>query len=370
MVVVNYLRLKEGIISASDRFFKETLEVLEPSYLQADEPWSGSGMSGPLDRWESLRRPVAEAVNNSGSFLDIGCANGYLLESLIDWLSVRNIAIVPYGLDLSEALVQKAQERLPEYLNNFFVGNSLNWEPPHYFDWVRTELVYVPARLERAYLLRLLSEVVKASSGTLLVCNYVEGHPDPHSTVINGAGATANLRDRLQELGFHHLNHYEGFDSKKGRRSLICTLQIPASGVSPIPAHWTHALRHKILRSHQDIDEMDYPGDNSPQSLHLGVFRSSELKGIVSLLDEGSQEILRLRGMAIDEDVQGQGLGRELMDRVRDFLDHNSLREVWCNARTPAIRFYEREGFCVIGDEFEIPGIGPHYKMKWKGKRS
>jgi hypothetical protein len=37
---------------------------------------------------------------------------------------------------------------------------------------------------------------------------------------------------------------------------------------------------------------------------------------------------------------------------------------VWCNARTPAVGFYEKLGFSTIGEEFELPPIGPHYLME------
>ena len=36
---------------------------------------------------------------------------------------------------------------------------------------------------------------------------------------------------------------------------------------------------------------------------------------------------------------------------------------VWCNARTPARGFYERYGFVAEGEEFELPDIGPHFRM-------
>ncbi len=36
---------------------------------------------------------------------------------------------------------------------------------------------------------------------------------------------------------------------------------------------------------------------------------------------------------------------------------------MWCNARSGARTFYERAGFCVEGEEFEIAGIGPHFLM-------
>jgi hypothetical protein len=37
---------------------------------------------------------------------------------------------------------------------------------------------------------------------------------------------------------------------------------------------------------------------------------------------------------------------------------------VWCNARTPAVRFYECAGFSVASDVFELPRIGLHVMME------
>ena len=78
--------------------------IIEEAYLPHAEPWRGSGFSGPRERWELLRRPIAEAIDRSGSFLDIGCANGYLLSCLMEWTEERGIAIDPHGLDMSEPL--------------------------------------------------------------------------------------------------------------------------------------------------------------------------------------------------------------------------------------------------------------------------
>jgi predicted GNAT family N-acyltransferase len=36
---------------------------------------------------------------------------------------------------------------------------------------------------------------------------------------------------------------------------------------------------------------------------------------------------------------------------------------MWCNARIPAVPFYERLGWKTFGAAFEVAGIGPHVKM-------
>ena len=36
---------------------------------------------------------------------------------------------------------------------------------------------------------------------------------------------------------------------------------------------------------------------------------------------------------------------------------------LWCNARTPAVGFYENMRWRVVSAPFEIPTAGPHVKM-------
>jgi hypothetical protein len=64
-------------------WFRSVRVLLEDSYTAAEEPWqqSGVGLGGgrSAEYWEAIRRPIAECVGRSGTFLDIGCANGYLL---------------------------------------------------------------------------------------------------------------------------------------------------------------------------------------------------------------------------------------------------------------------------------------------------
>src|SRR5690242_14632239 len=114
-------------------------ERLEPAYLATDEPWRQSGFSGPEARWVAMRKPVADCIDRAGSFLDIGCANGYLVECVMRWTAERNLAIDPWGIDLSPPLVALAQRRLPALADRFTVANAFTWSPPRRFDFVRTE---------------------------------------------------------------------------------------------------------------------------------------------------------------------------------------------------------------------------------------
>jgi SAM-dependent methyltransferase len=202
-----------------EKWFLLTKKTLEDAYLGHKEPWRQSGMSGPEERWIALRKPVANCIDKSGSFLDIGCANGYLLECCLKWTGERGIRIEPYGLDISEKLISLAKQRLPQYAGNFFIDNALTWIPPVKFDFVRTELVYVPADCEKPYLEFILANHLNPG-GKLLVANYGEGLTiqEIEKGIIKGSHPSDNIIQRLSELGFTSAQYKDGYDPTKNRR--------------------------------------------------------------------------------------------------------------------------------------------------------
>lgn len=141
------------------------------AYLASDDPLEQSGFSGGRLRWERLRRPIADAVPVSGSFLDIGCANGVLLEDLVAWCGTRGMSLDPWGLDVSPDLVDLARRRYPHCADRFFVGDAATWPPPRRWDVVRTELVYADPAGRPAFVRRLLTHFLNPG-GALLVCRY------------------------------------------------------------------------------------------------------------------------------------------------------------------------------------------------------
>ena len=157
--------------SELQNWFSSLQHELYDSYLQHDEPWKQSGFSGPEERWVACRKPIADCVEKSGSFLDIGCANGYLLECILKWTAERNINIIPYGLDLSEKLVKLAKQRLPQYRQNIYSGNGWLWKNLIRFDYVHTEVVYVPEQLQKRYIERIINTYL-VDEGTLLLTEY------------------------------------------------------------------------------------------------------------------------------------------------------------------------------------------------------
>lgn len=161
---------------ALNQWFAARRTLLETAYLPGTQPWqqSGVGLHTPhsAQDWEVLRRPIADCLLTSGTLLDIGCANGYLLECLLRWTEERGFVIIPYGLDFSAKLLALAQKRLPQYADHLFVGNVWDSTPPQTFDYVNTTLDYVPAELREAFVHRLLERYLQPG-GRLLVAEYL-----------------------------------------------------------------------------------------------------------------------------------------------------------------------------------------------------
>jgi SAM-dependent methyltransferase len=126
--------------------------LIVPAYLAAETPEGGSGSSRDATGWERARSLVADAVEAGQSFLDIGCANGHLMESMARWAGVE-----PYGLEIAPELAELARRRLPRWAGRIWVGNALEWLPPRRFDVVRAALDYVPVPRRQALVEHLLS---------------------------------------------------------------------------------------------------------------------------------------------------------------------------------------------------------------------
>ena len=176
--------------SQSDQdFYADSRRTLEPGYLQGATPQAGSGFGGGAGEWRQARWHITEAIDRDGTFLDVGCANGLLMESVAAWCAERGLAIEPHGVDISLKLAELARRRLPRWADRIWAGNAVDWRPPggQRFDYVHILLDCVP-RARRAGLIRHhLTHTVRPGTGRLLVSDYAAdpaaGHPAAPETL-------------------------------------------------------------------------------------------------------------------------------------------------------------------------------------------
>lgn len=144
-----------------------------------------------------------------------------------------------------------------------------------------------------------------------------------------------------------------------------------------VPAAATRPLRRTVLLAGHPPELSVFPGDEDEDTFHVGVTRSS-VDGSTALIAIASMFLepgpacstsgpasgeWRLRGMASDPQHRGIGAGMVALDACLQQVRERGAWRAWCNARTPAVGFYERAGWTVRSDVFDIPVAGPHVVM-------
>ena len=130
----------------------------------------------------------------------------------------------------------------------------------------------------------------------------------------------------------------------------------------------TYPIRQVVLRKGKAIETCYIEGDELPTTTHYGIFKKNKLIGVVSSfynnnnLFENKNQI-QLRGMAILETEQKKGFGNMLIKCIEKDINTQNISLIWFNARENTILFYEKLGYSILGNQFEILGIGKHYMM-------
>ncbi|WP_199120659.1 GNAT family N-acetyltransferase [Pedobacter sp. ASV28] len=134
-----------------------------------------------------------------------------------------------------------------------------------------------------------------------------------------------------------------------------------------IPLELTLQLRSKVLRGGAPPEVCIFPTDQQEGVFHLAYYVVDEIATIATFfpqqMEGRTQEGYQLRGMATDEAFLGKGYGSVLLKYGIAYIQNTNAKYIWCNARSSAVGFYQKLGFVIASDEFEIQGVGPHYKM-------
>jgi predicted GNAT family N-acyltransferase len=123
-------------------------------------------------------------------------------------------------------------------------------------------------------------------------------------------------------------------------------------------------LRDDVLRKPLGLgfDQQELEGEK--ENMLIGAFDDDDLLGCCMLVEEKPGTV-RLRQMAVLNDVQGKGIGRALMNFAEILARDGGYKILSMHARKHAVGFYEKMGYRVAGDEFMEVTI-PHYLMEKK----
>jgi predicted GNAT family N-acyltransferase len=142
--------------------------------------------------------------------------------------------------------------------------------------------------------------------------------------------------------------------------------------VGRVPVADTYPLRRAVLRPGRPLSSVHLAADADPATAAIAARTADgEVVGAAVVMREPCQWMpdrpgaWRLRGMATAEGRRGAGVGARVLQAAVDYVAAARGSLVWCNARVPARRFYERAGFAAHGEEWVDPDIGPHIAM-WR----
>jgi GNAT superfamily N-acetyltransferase len=123
-------------------------------------------------------------------------------------------------------------------------------------------------------------------------------------------------------------------------------------------------LRDEILRKPLGLSFSQEELSEEKNQLLIGAFDDDKMLGCCMLVDEGNG-VVRLRQMAVNNTLQGKGIGRALMNFAENLARDRGYKRLTMHARKTAVGFYERLGYQISSPEFEEVTI-PHYVMeKW-----
>lgn len=138
--------------------------------------------------------------------------------------------------------------------------------------------------------------------------------------------------------------------------------------IKEIPALETFSVRHPVLRPGKNIETCHFDGDNLESTRHFGYFEAEKLAGVASLFETTTpllpkQNQFQLRGMAVLQEYQKRGIGEALVKFAENDAILRNGKMIWFNAREIAVPFYQKLGYKIIGEPFDIGDIGKHYVM-------
>ena len=163
-----------------DEWYELNKIYFTKSYLSQDNPRAQLGYGGDEFDFLYSRLLIVEAINKSGTFCDCGCANGHLLEVVHKWAAGVGFELQMYGVDISEGLIEFAQKRLPEWRENFFVGNTHHYKPPLKFDFLHMRTLDFPQWLDKRAIFDHLMENYVADGGRMIIGSYNYENVDPY----------------------------------------------------------------------------------------------------------------------------------------------------------------------------------------------
>lgn len=123
-------------------------------------------------------------------------------------------------------------------------------------------------------------------------------------------------------------------------------------------------LRNEILRQPLGLSLSPDELAMEKEDILIGAFDDDEMLACC-MLTKADKNSLRLRQMAVQNNLQGKGIGASMMNFAEIITRDKGYKKLIMHARETAVGFYEKLGYRVVGNKFTEVTI-PHYVMEKK----
>jgi hypothetical protein len=194
-------------VSDLDAWDACTQASLEDAYVQAGGGPRGSGSGHDcVGDWRAKRQHLAIPMDRDGTWLDVGCANGFLMATLPSWCAERGVTIDPYGLELLPKVAELARTSHPDLAERVWTGSVMKWSPPRRFTYITALEDQVPPNRLGGLVARLLAEFVEPG-GRVIISAYTDPGDVPRDLFddLAGCGHPPTGRIHIDRPGRHPL---------------------------------------------------------------------------------------------------------------------------------------------------------------------
>jgi ribosomal protein S18 acetylase RimI-like enzyme len=122
-------------------------------------------------------------------------------------------------------------------------------------------------------------------------------------------------------------------------------------------------LRLDILRKPLGLSFTTEELEQEKEDILIAAFEDEENMLGCCLLTKTDPGTVRLRQMAVSGNLQGKGIGRQMIQFAENVARDYGYKRITMHARNTAIGFYEKFGYQVLGSEFVEVSI-PHHVME------
>lgn len=122
------------------------------------------------------------------------------------------------------------------------------------------------------------------------------------------------------------------------------------------------ALRLNVLLRPIGIPETYINPGKEQSDFLIGAFEGQALIGCC-VLTPHNKELIQLRQMAVQPDLQGKGVGAAILAFAETTAKERGFRRLMMHARDVVIPFYEKSGYAIAGEQFTEVGIA-HHRME------